>query len=150
MLKIDRQLSGEFGLSGFLAHSFVVFQIQRGGVAPLTLAFRVLRLSQTAQHWVKRETIEVETLRHQPSTFPRNIIYIKLPAEDRQNYGEDNVDRLVKSMYGTQDPSHIWQLPDLWRFRRLPKRQTQISTVSQSNSRCEDGSAWRRLCVFVR
>ena len=141
MLKFDRQLSGEFGLSGFLAHSVVVFQIQRGGVVPLTLALRVLRLSQTAQHWVKRETIEVETLRHQPNTFPRNTTYIGLPAEDRQKYDEDKVGRLVKSMYGTQDPSHIWQLPDLWRVRRLPKRQTQFSTVSQSKSRCENGSA---------
>ena len=38
------------------------------------------------------------------------LIYIKLPAEDRQKYGEDEVGRLVKSMYGTQDASHIWQL----------------------------------------
>ena len=34
----------------------------------------------------------------------------RLPAEDRQKYGEDKVGRLVKSMYGTQDASHIWQL----------------------------------------
>ena len=44
----------------------------------------------------QRETIEVETLRHQQSTC--------------QKYGEVKVDRLVKSMYGTQDASHIWQL----------------------------------------
>ena len=37
-------------------------------------------------------------------------IYIRLPAEDRQNYGEDNVDRWIKSMYGTQDAPHIWLL----------------------------------------
>ena len=37
-------------------------------------------------------------------------IYIKLPAEDRQKYGEDKVGRLIKSMYGTQDASHIWKL----------------------------------------
>ena len=37
-------------------------------------------------------------------------IYIRLPAEDRQKCGEDKVGRLVKSMYGTQDASHIWQL----------------------------------------
>ena len=35
--------------------------------------------------------------------------------------------------------------PDLWRIRRLPKRQTQRRTVSQSKSRCENGSTWRRL-----
>ena len=36
-------------------------------------------------------------------------ICIKLPAEDRQKYGEDKVGRLIKSMYGTQEASHIWQ-----------------------------------------
>ena len=40
----------------------------------------------------------------------RRLIYIKLPATDRQKHGEDKVGRLVKSMYGTQDASHIWQL----------------------------------------
>ena len=40
----------------------------------------------------------------------QRLIYIKLPAEDRQKYGEEKVGRLVKSMYGTQDASHIWQL----------------------------------------
>ena len=38
------------------------------------------------------------------------LIYIRLPAEDRQKYDEDKVGRLDKSMYGTQDASHIWQL----------------------------------------
>ena len=37
-------------------------------------------------------------------------IYIRLPAEDRQKYGEDKVGRLIESMYGTHDASHIWQL----------------------------------------
>ena len=36
----------------------------------------------------------------------QRLIYIKLPAEDRQKYGEDKVGRFVKSMYGTQDASH--------------------------------------------
>ena len=56
----------------------------------------------------QRKTIEVETLRHQQSTFPRNSP--ETPAEDRQKYGEDKVGRLIKSMCGTQDASHIWQL----------------------------------------
>ena len=43
----------------------------------------------------------------------QRLIYIKLPAEDRQKYGEDKVGRLVKSMYGTQDASHIWQLDNV-------------------------------------
>ena len=40
----------------------------------------------------------------------QRLIYIKLPAEDRQKYGENKVGRLIKSMYGTQHASHIWQL----------------------------------------
>ena len=40
----------------------------------------------------------------------QRLIYIRLPAEDRQKYGEETVGRLVKSMYGTQDASHMWQL----------------------------------------
>ena len=40
----------------------------------------------------------------------QRLMYIKLPTEDRQKYGEDKVGRLIKSMYGTQDASHIWQL----------------------------------------
>ena len=40
----------------------------------------------------------------------QRLFYIRLPAEDRQKCGEDKVGRLVKSMYGTQDASHIWQL----------------------------------------
>ena len=39
----------------------------------------------------------------------QRLIYIKLPAEDRQKCGEDKCG-LVKSMYGTQDASHICQL----------------------------------------
>ena len=46
---------------------------------------------------------------HSQGTAQR-LIYVKLPAEDRQKYGEDQVGRLVKSMYGTQNASHIWQL----------------------------------------
>ena len=38
------------------------------------------------------------------------LIYIRLLAEDRQKCDEDNVGRCVKSIYGTQDASHIWQL----------------------------------------
>ena len=40
----------------------------------------------------------------------QRLIYIEIHAEDRQKYGEDQVGILVKSMYGTQDASHIWQL----------------------------------------
>ena len=40
----------------------------------------------------------------------QRLIHVKLPADDGQKYGEDRVGRLIKSMYGTQDASHIWQL----------------------------------------
>ena len=40
----------------------------------------------------------------------QRFIYIRVPAEDRQKYGEDKVGRLIQNMYGTQDASHIWQL----------------------------------------
>ena len=40
----------------------------------------------------------------------QGLIYIRLPAEGRQKYGEDKVGRMIKSMDGTQDASHIWQL----------------------------------------
>ena len=43
----------------------------------------------------------------------QRLIYIRLPTEDRQKYGEDKVGRLIKSMYGTQDASHIWELDDV-------------------------------------
>ena len=38
------------------------------------------------------------------------LIYVRLPAEDQQTHGEDRVGRLVKSMYGTPDAAHSWQL----------------------------------------
>ena len=40
----------------------------------------------------------------------QRLIYVRLPAEDRQKYGEDTGGRLIKNMYGTQDASHTWQL----------------------------------------
>ena len=50
----------------------------------------------------------VETLRHQQSIIPRNNGETHLhmtSAEDRRKH-----DPSVKSMYGIQDASHIWQL----------------------------------------
>ena len=56
------------------------------------------------------------------------LIYIRLSAEDRQKY-----DPCVKSMYGTQDASHIWQFGcvnricgELGSFRR-GKHSTSLS-----------------------
>ena len=39
----------------------------------------------------------------------QRLTYIKFPTGTSE-YGEDNVGRLGKGMYGTQDASHIWQL----------------------------------------
>ena len=40
----------------------------------------------------------------------RRLIYVKLSAEYCQKHGEDKIGKFVKSMYGTQDASHTWQL----------------------------------------
>ena len=58
-------------------------------------------------HWSWDTTTWAEA--HFQGTAQR-LIYIRLAAEDRQKYGEDKVGRLIKSMYGTQDASHIWKL----------------------------------------
>ena len=94
-------------------------------VAPLEAVKALVLIKHDVGEFVKRkETIEVETVRNQRSTFPRNS-----PVKDRQKYGEDKVGRLAKSMYG------------MLRIRRLPKRQTQRSIVPQSESKCERRSA---------
>ena len=60
----------------------------------------------------------------------QRLIYIRLPAEDRQKYGEDKVGRLVKSMYGTQDASHIWH-GELGGFRRGKHRAALFHNTNQ-------------------
>ena len=77
---------------------------------------------------------------------------MKQPAEDRQKCGEDKIGRLVKSMYGTQDASHIWRLDyvnmicgELGGFRRGKHSAALFHNLNQD----ENGSAWRWLCVFV-
>ena len=83
----------------------------------------------------------------------QRLPHINLPAEARQKYGEDKVGRLIKSMHGTQDASHIWQLDyvnlicgELGGFRR---GKHSAALFHNPKSRCEKGSAWRRLCVFA-
>ena len=102
-------------------------------------------------HWSWDTTTSAE---HISKEQPRDSFTLDFPAEDRQKNGEDKVGRLVKSMYGTQDASDIWQLDYVtWicgELRGLPKRQTQCNIVSQPQRRCEDGSSRWRLCVFVR
>ena len=39
----------------------------------------------------------------------RRRVFVELEAEDKAEYGEDKCGLLLKSMYGTQDASQIWQ-----------------------------------------
>ena len=52
------------------------------------------------------------------------LTHIRLSAEDRQKYDEDKVGRWVKSMYGTPHLAAWLCEMDLWRVRKLSKRQT--------------------------
>ena len=68
----------------------------------------------------------------------QRLIYIRLPEEDRQKYGEDKVGRLFKSMHGTQDASHIWQLDyvnlirgEVGGFRRSKHSAALLHTPNQ-------------------
>ena len=99
-----------------------------------------------------------ETLRHRQSILPRNNgeIHLHLTfAEDRLKH-----DPSVKSMCGSQDASHIWQLggancigginvfvsskDECFKYGE----QTQCRIVLQSQSKCETGNAgW--FWVFV-
>ena len=103
----------------------------------------------------QRETIEVETLRHQQSTFPRNSPETQLHPTSRRRSSE-----LWRRQSWQICQQHVWNsrcLPhlatglcesDLWRVWRLSKGLTQCSIVSQSERRCQDVSARRRLlCV---
>ena len=47
---------------------------------------------------------------HTSKERPRDLFTSNFPQEDRQKYGDDKVGRLIKSMYETQDASHIWHL----------------------------------------
>ena len=76
----------------------------------------------------------------------QRLIYIRLPAEDRQKYGEDKVGRLIKSMHGTQDASQIWQFDPvnlLGGFRR----GNHSAALFHNPNQVENVSARRRLCV---
>ena len=91
---------------------------------------------------------------HDIQRTAQRLIYIKLPAEDRQKYGEDKVGRLIKSMYGTQDASYTWQIDyvnltcgELGGFRR---GKHSAALFHNRNQNVKNGSAWRRQCVFVR
>ena len=86
----------------------------------------------------QRETIEVETLRHQQSTFPRNSPETYLHQTSRR--GSSEVWRRQSWQIGQEHvrnsrcfPHLATRLrePDLLRVRRRPKRQTQCSIVPQ-------------------
>ena len=82
------------------------------------------------------------------------LIYIKLPEEDRQKYGEDRVGRLVRSMHGTQDASHIWQFDyvnlicgEFGGFRRGKHSAAWFHNPNQDVRVAVHGDDF---CVFVR
>ena len=77
-------------------------RIQNDAMPPLEAVKVLVSIMMSVSVSNKRETIEVETLRHQQSTFPRNSPETHLHQTFRR--------RSVKSMCGTQDASHIWQL----------------------------------------
>ena len=51
-----------------------------------------------------------DIIRAQLQRTAQRLIYVHLRAEDRQKYGEDKAGKLTKSLYGTQDTSHMWQI----------------------------------------
>ena len=95
---------------------------------PLEIVKALVSIMMSVSWSKKRKPLNVrhyDTSRAYFQGTAQRLIYIKLPAEDRQKYGEDKVGRLIKSMYGTQDASHIWQLDyvslicgELGEFRR--------------------------------
>ena len=130
-------------------------KIQRA--PPASQLFSAMPPLEAVKFVEQKGTIEVETLRHKQSTFPRNSpethLHQTCPAEDRQKYGEDKDGRLIKRMYGTQDVFHIWQLDEMnFIFGELEASEeaNTMHLVPQANPRCENGSARRHLCVFVR
>ena len=58
-------------------------------------------------HWSWDTTTSAEHIckEHHRDSFTSDV-----PQKIVRNYGKNTVGRLVKSMYGTQDASHIWQL----------------------------------------
>ena len=78
-------------------------------------AVKVLCLNHEVGECVEqRETIEVETPRHQQSATckeqTRDAFTSDFPQRVVRSMAKTKVGRHVKSMYGTQDASHIWQL----------------------------------------
>ena len=105
----------------------------------------------------KKETNEVETSRHQQNTFPRNTPETQWHQPSRRWLSEAwrkqswqiDQEHVRKSRRFPHLAFWLREL-DLWRVRRFSKRKTQRSIVSQSEWRCGNGSARRRLSVFVR
>ena len=86
----------------------------------------------------QRETIEVETLRHQQSTFSRNS-----PESHIRTSSSRRSSEIWRRQSWQIDQEHVWNStcfshlatwlgdPDLWRVGRIPKKQTQCSFVPQ-------------------
>ena len=83
----------------------------------------------------------------------QRLVCIRLPAEVRQKYGETkltNWSRVCVEPKMLLTFGNLTSDLDLWRVGRIPKRQTQCSIVPHLKRKCEDGTARRPLCVFVR
>ena len=82
-------------------------------MAPLEAVKVLLSIMKSVSFSKKRKPLKLRhydiTRAHFQGTAQR-LLYVRLPVEDRQKYGEDKVGRLIKSMYGTRDASHMWQL----------------------------------------
>ena len=86
------------------------------------------------------EAIEIETLRHQSGTFPRNSPETNLHQTTCR--GSSEVWRRQSWQTGQEHVRNSRCFPHLaWRVRRLPKRQTPRSIVSQYESRCKNDNA---------
>ena len=101
----------------------------------------------------KGKSFEVETLRHQQSILSRNngeTHSRPTSAEDRQKCYEDKVGRWIEIWNSRCFPLLAAWLceSDLWRVRRLSKRQTQRRIVPQSKSRCENGNGDNFECLL--
>ena len=105
----------------------------------------------------KCNPFEVDTMRPQQSAFPKNSpetqMCVRLPAESRQKHGEGKVGRLIKSMHGIQDVSHIWQLDyvnlicgELGGFRRSKHNAELFHNSNQDVRMSVHGGDF---CVFV-
>ena len=80
---------------------------------PLEAVKKLVSIMMSLSLSNKRKPLKLRHYDISKAHFQRTVqrlIYIKLPAEDRPKSDEDKVDKLIETMCGTEDTSHIWQL----------------------------------------